>query len=138
MGGSVVVDLISELLTEIGDFFHLTFDNLFTSLNLVDRLTEKNIACTGTIRSNRSGDCPLTSVKEMEKGPRGTFDYACDTKNGLIVVRWNDNNVVNAVSSKAGIYPVQKTKRWSRSEAEEVGRWPVILCQTLQQDHGRS
>ena len=74
----------------------------------------------------------------MEKGPRGTFDYACDTKNGLIVVRWNDNNVVNAVSSTAGIYPVQKTKRWSRSEAEEVGRWPVILCQTLQQDHGRS
>ena len=74
MDGSVVADLISELQTETGDSFHLTFNNLFASLNLVDCLTEKNIACTGTIHSNRIGHCPLTSVTEVEKAPRGTFD----------------------------------------------------------------
>ena len=120
MGGSVVVDLIAELQADTGDSFHLTFDNLFTSLALVDCLTEKNIACTGTIRANRIGDCPLKSAKEIEKSPRGTFDYACDTQNGMVIVRWNDNSVVNAVSNKVGVYPVQTAKRWSRSDGKRV------------------
>ena len=40
MGGSVVVDLISELQQE-GRSFHLTFDNLFSSFKLVDCLSKK-------------------------------------------------------------------------------------------------
>jgi DNA excision repair protein ERCC-6 len=64
MGGSVVVDLISELQADAGDSFHLTFDNLFTSLLLVDCLTKKKIGCTGTIRANRIGDCRAPSSSE--------------------------------------------------------------------------
>ena len=56
----------------------------------------------------------------MEKVPRGTFDFVCDTKNGLVAVRWNDNNLVNAFSNKFGIYPVQKTKRLLRSDGRKV------------------
>lgn len=41
MGGSVVVDLISELQADNGDSFHLTFDNLFTSLPLACRLSHR-------------------------------------------------------------------------------------------------
>ena len=104
MGGSVVIDLISEL-QELYSY-HLTFDNLFTSLPLVDCLTSKGIACTGTIRANRIEDCPLKPVKEMEKTTRGTYDFATDSKNGLTVVRWNDNNVVNTVSNKVGLHPI--------------------------------
>ena len=33
MGGSVVIDLISELQIRDGCSYHLTFDNLFTSRN---------------------------------------------------------------------------------------------------------
>lgn len=128
MGGSVVVDLIAELQQEEGRCFHLTFDNLFTSLQLVDHLTKKNIACTGTIRANRLQDCPLKSIKEMEKAKRGTFDYATDAKTGLIVVRWHDNNVVNTVSNKVGVEPVQKAKRWSRTERQRVEiRQPFLI-----------
>ena len=29
-------------------------------------MTEKNIACTDTIRLNRLGDCPVNAVKEMQ------------------------------------------------------------------------
>ncbi|XP_070179915.1 piggyBac transposable element-derived protein 3-like [Littorina saxatilis] len=120
IGGEVVLDLIAELQEVEGCSFHLTFDNLFTSLKLVDRLSEKNIACTGTIRANRLKDCPLRDVKDMQKTPRGTFDYATDTKSGLIVVRWNDNNIVNVVSNKVGVHPLQVAKRWSRSESRQV------------------
>ncbi|XP_070181172.1 piggyBac transposable element-derived protein 3-like [Littorina saxatilis] len=120
MGGEVVLDLIAELQEVEGCSFHLTFDNLFTSLKLLDRLSEKNIACTGTIRANRLEDSPLRDVKDMQKTPRGTFDYATDTKSGLIVVRWNDNNIVNVVSNKVGVHPLQVAKRWSRSESRQV------------------
>ena len=40
MGGSVAVDLISELQQE-GRSFHLTFDNIFTSLKPADCLRKK-------------------------------------------------------------------------------------------------
>ena len=83
----MVIDLISELQEEIGSSYHLTFDNLFTLYNLVDCLTSKGIARIGTLRSNRLGDAPLKSVKEMEKLKRGFFDFATDTKNGMVVVR---------------------------------------------------
>ena len=46
MGGSVVMNLISELHEEVGNSFHMTFGNLVTSLKLVDCLTAKQIACT--------------------------------------------------------------------------------------------
>ena len=53
MGGSVVVDLISKIQEEEEDLhFHLTFDNLFISFNLVDYLIAKGIAWTGIIKSS--------------------------------------------------------------------------------------
>ena len=66
-----MIDLISEFQEEIGSSYHLTFDNLFTSYNLVDGLTSKGIAQIGTLRSNRLGDAPVKSVKEMETLKRG-------------------------------------------------------------------
>ena len=39
------------------------------------RMTEKNIACTGTIRLNRLEDCPVKAVKEMQKTARATLDF---------------------------------------------------------------
>ena len=119
-GGSVVIDLIAALQEEEGRSYHLTFDNLFTSLKLVDVLTEKNIACTGTIRANRLGDRPVREVTHMKKTARGSYDHATDTTSGLTVVRWNDNNIVNVVSNKVGVHPLQTAKRWSRTESKQV------------------
>ena len=62
-----MIDLIPELQKEIGSSYHLIFDNLFTSYNLVDCLTSKGITRIGTVCSNRLGNAPLKSVKEMEK-----------------------------------------------------------------------
>ena len=37
-------------------------------------MTEKNIACTGTIRLILLGDCPGNAEDEMQKTARATFD----------------------------------------------------------------
>ena len=46
------------------------------------RMTKTNIACTGTIRLNRLGDCLVKDVKEMQKTARATFDF--DTSCNLL------------------------------------------------------
>ena len=38
-------------------------------------MTEKNIACTGTIRLILLGDCPVKAAKEMQKTVRAAFDF---------------------------------------------------------------
>ena len=39
------------------------------------QMTEKNIACTDTIRLNHLGDCPVKDVKEMQRTARATSDF---------------------------------------------------------------
>ena len=50
------------------------------------------------------------------------FDFLTDTKNGMLMVAvlWNDNSVVNTVSSKVGVHPLQSAKIWSRSDAKRT------------------
>ena len=48
------------------------------SSRMSSRMTEKNIACTGTTRLNCLGDCPVKAVKEMQKTARPTFDTSCN------------------------------------------------------------
>lgn len=118
MGGAVVTDLLSELQKE--DAYHVTFDNLFTSLKLVDKLSSLGVACTGTIRANRVENCPLKALNVMKKTARGTYDHAYDANKELIVVRWNDNSIVSVASNKYGIQPLQHAARWSRKDGERV------------------
>ena len=118
IGGAVVMDLLSELTKD--KRYHLTFDNLFSSLELVDEFTRIGNACTGTIRTNHLQDCPVRSVNEILKMPRDSYDYAYDKCNGLIVVRLNDNNIVNVVSNQCGVSPEQTAGRWSHAEHQRI------------------
>ena len=38
----------------------------------------------------------------------------------MVVVRWNDNSVVNTVSNKVGVHPLQSAKIWSRSDTKRI------------------
>jgi hypothetical protein len=51
LGGSVVSYLTKDLPKLDGNFFHVIFDNLFTSQRLLRLLAEKGMAATGTLRS---------------------------------------------------------------------------------------
>jgi DNA excision repair protein ERCC-6 len=117
LGGSVVLDLISELPHAK---YQLFFDNFFTSIRLLNRLSEQGIGATGTIRLNRVENCPLSSPEQMKKQARGTSDYRCDTNSGVLLVRWNDNSVVTVASNCYGVNPLGQAQRWSNAQKKQI------------------
>ena len=64
-GPNVVLGLVEA--AEVPPGGKIYFDNLFTSLPLLDKLSEKGIGGTGTLRQNRLGPIPLPKKKEVEK-----------------------------------------------------------------------
>ncbi|KAJ8942557.1 hypothetical protein NQ318_021959 [Aromia moschata] len=89
-------------------------DNLFTSVNLLNYLRENGYGGTGTIRENRiPKSCPLPPKQNMLKQrKRGDFHSSIDRQNGIIVVRWVDNNVVTVASTCYGVTPLNKVITW--------------------------
>lgn len=117
LGGSVVVDLLSELPKRN---YSIYIDNYFTSLNLLQKLKSDGISCTGTIRANRVEKAPLKPIDKMKKEERGSYDHRTDDNTGLILVRWNDNSVVTVASNSVGVQPIAQAKRWSSAKKREV------------------
>jgi len=118
LGGSVVVDLVSQMPKD--QHYYIYADNFFSSLTLVDHLTQSGIAYTGTIRENRMQNCPLMAKKDLAKTTRGECDYRQDVANDLVVVKWHDNAVVSIVSNCHGIEPLQSAARWSAKEKRQA------------------
>jgi DNA excision repair protein ERCC-6 len=103
VGASIVQ--FSEALTEAHPGqYHFVFDNFFTSIALLDKLSSMGHVATGTVRKGCIDKAPLESDVALKKKVRGTFNYRIDGK-GNTVCRWNDNSVVTAASSGAGIEP---------------------------------
>lgn len=74
--------------------YHIYFDNYFSSYDLFISLKEKGFRATGTIRDNRTQKCPIKPSKDIEKSPRGTYDYQFDNTGEILIVRWNDNKTI--------------------------------------------
>lgn len=105
MGGSAALDLISELPRNLP--YNLYFDNLFTR---PASLVKKSIGATGTVRPNQIELFPFKNIKSFKKRCRGSFEYQYDKKENLILVRWNNNNVVAIASNTHGVHPLIKDK----------------------------
>ena len=118
LGGSVVVDLISKL--PQGLHYHVYADNFFSSLNLVDHLTQSSIGFTGTIRENRTQKCPVLATKELAKKKRGEFDFRQDAANKFTLAKWHDNAVVSVISNCHGIAPIRNATRWSAKDKKQL------------------
>lgn len=93
------------------------FDNFFTNYQLVSDLSKQGIRACGIIRENRSGHCPLIINKEMQKKPRGTYDYRSDGT--VLCVKWNDNCAVTVASNYYGVTPLHKAARRVKNEAKK-------------------
>lgn len=117
LGGTVVKDLLSELPKRP---YHVVFDNYFTSLPLLTDLAESGIGATGTLRKNRIEQCPMENAKLLAKKERGALDYRHDRENKLLVVEWNDNNVVTLATNCDPVLPLGQTKRWSKAHKRFV------------------
>ena len=89
-------------------------------MKLVTTLEDKLVKATGTIRENRTEKCPLTSNYALKKQGRGKFDFKTDTKNDVLICKWNDNSVVNLCSNAAWVHPISEASRYSSSENKRV------------------
>lgn len=116
--GSRVVELL-ECVAQPSDHT-VFFDNYFTSHSLLKMLRNKGFRATGTVRENRTKNCPLPSKNSMNKGERGHFRYMYDKTNFLLFVKWKDNNVVTMATNYDSIEPLSNVKRWSSAKKEKV------------------
>ncbi|KAL8585552.1 hypothetical protein ACOMHN_046212 [Nucella lapillus] len=117
LGGTVVKDLISELPQRP---YHLTFDNLFTSLPLLSELAAEGIGATGTIRKNRVEHCPMRDATQLKKEDRGALDFLHDRGSNILVVQWNDNSVVTVATNCDRVMPLARVRRWARAQRQFV------------------
>ncbi|XP_011927637.1 PREDICTED: piggyBac transposable element-derived protein 3 isoform X8 [Cercocebus atys] len=119
VGASLVLQF-SEALTEAHPGqYHFVFNNFFTSIALLDKLSSMGHQATGTVRKDHIDKVPLESDVALKKKERGTFDYRIDGK-GNIVCRWNDNSVVTVASSGAGIHPLCLVSRYSQKLKKKI------------------
>ncbi|KAK4302449.1 hypothetical protein Pmani_025471 [Petrolisthes manimaculis] len=115
-GPNVVMEMVKKINLEAGQ--HVVFDNLFTSVPLLEKLGDQGIGATGTLREDRLSGAPVMAKKVMEKKTRGYLEEAFT---GCIsVVKWKDNKVVAVGSNKERKTPVNKTKRWCKREKKHV------------------
>ncbi|GBM23837.1 PiggyBac transposable element-derived protein 3, partial [Araneus ventricosus] len=111
-GPDVVLGLMNKVHAREGN--HVVMDNLFTSIPLLNELSKKGFAGTGTIRENRLENAPLPPKKSMKKTSKGTFEYACSED--LVIVKWNDNTAVSVATNKVKASSCVMAERWSSGE----------------------
>jgi hypothetical protein len=58
--------------------------------------------------------------ENFKKKERGYYEEKYDQENKVLVVKWNDNSVVNIMSNFEDIHPVSTAKRYSQNEKKIV------------------
>ena len=117
LGESVVSDLVATLPKL---HWKTTFDNLFTSLNLLHHLSEHCVVGIGTLRANRTDKFPITDANVIGKENRRSYNYRYEAASKLVAVRWNDNSVVTLASNCRTVHPVGTGKRYSREHRKTI------------------
>ncbi|CAF1373052.1 unnamed protein product [Adineta ricciae] len=102
--------------------YKLYFDNYFTTLRLQIELCKLGIYSVGTVRMNRLPDLIMKDAKTLQQEGYGSMDYRIVQIDGvsLCATRWNDNNVVNCLSTLYSCAPTDIVKRWSSSEKKHI------------------
>lgn len=118
LSGDVVMSLLSVI--QKPSNHEIFFDNFFSSFRLFSHLKNTGYFATGTIRENRTNNCPLENSKSFSKKERGAFDMAYDKDSKVSVVRWNDNSCVTLCSNVHNVQPINKVKRYNRKEKKDV------------------
>ena len=90
----------------------VTFDNLFTSLLLLDKPTELGIGTLDSLQQNCFPGAPVANKTTLAKKPRGSYNFATNGKN--LVVSSLDNKVVTCATKYINCNPVSTDQRWSK------------------------
>ncbi|KAF5276414.1 hypothetical protein FQR65_LT16336 [Abscondita terminalis] len=120
LGASVVLTFANRLNAKYTDCrFNFFTDNFFTGLSLTEKMTNLGYGCTGTIRENRIGNCPLKK-NSMKSSARGSIDSFCNSEKNLIIIQWKDNSIVQVASNCFGVNPTKLVKRYSAADKKYI------------------
>lgn len=107
LGSRVVMNLTEK----VSPYTHLTFDNFFTSVQLMEDLYKKNIFATGTVRANRREMPDMATRKEvMQKGESKWL-----TRNSIAYVKWMDTKMVHVLTSAFSPSNILQAKRTQKN-----------------------
>ena len=114
-GPNVVAGLVVKGVIDPGSLIY--FDNLFTSIPLLNWLSERGIGGTGTMRQNRITAIPIESKKKLEKSLERGASQQMFTDD-ISLVAWKDNRVVYLASNCHAGDTSGTVRRWSRDQKE--------------------
>ncbi len=117
-GPNVVLDLIEKGQLIPGS--EVYFDNLFTSFPLLEKMSEKGIGGTGTIRQNRLHRIDIISKKDLEKKTVERGHSVRLYRGDQVLVAWKDNKGVYAASNKHSGYCSKACKRFCRTTRKDI------------------
>lgn len=137
LGASVVLTFADKFVSEKGRLpFHLYFDNFFTSWDLMIILRDRGIKATGTVRENRIVVPTIRNGQDLKKTDRGTFEFATEKSENIVVCRWNDNNIVTICSNSEAVLPTANVSRFSQKEKKKVAVPQPQLIKKYNQNMG--
>ncbi|CAL4128409.1 unnamed protein product, partial [Meganyctiphanes norvegica] len=119
LGGAIVMSLVKGRVEKESNY-NLFIDNFFTSPILINKLLEYGTFCTGTVRANRIGKPPIKSIKDLKSDGRGAMDGCTSTDGNMCLVKWNDNNIVNLLSSAYDWEKSAQVRRWDKVKKERI------------------
>lgn len=111
LGGDTVLSLLQKSGIKPKAGYKIYFDNYFTSVRLLEHLSDMNICATGTIRENRTERCKFLTPKEWKQKDRGSYEFMANDH--VMLVQWKDNKVVT-VGTNFEDNSVTSTKRWCK------------------------
>lgn len=116
-GATVVMSLSSRLKNPGHTLF---FDNFFTSYNLIEIMTSKQINVAGTARINRFGKPNFKTDNELKAEGRGSSDQLVSKDELICLVKWADNKSVHLASNYCGVGDEIRVKRFDKKAQKYV------------------
>ncbi|XP_049776024.1 piggyBac transposable element-derived protein 2-like [Schistocerca cancellata] len=113
LGPSVMLRLAQTLPQE--SFIY--FDRYFTSLSLLEKLTEMKLYGSGTIMANRLKGLPLSDASKVVRGQ--SIEHVAENCD-LVVVEWKDSNKVIMASNCCGSTLTEPVQHWSKIDNKHV------------------
>lgn len=124
LGGRVVLKLADTLPQETSIYF----DRYFTSILLLDTLSNRRIHGTGTLMKNRVPEYRrptaqnrrpktlLKSDRSLQTSGRGSYDCVVRQDKKLAVIKWLDSKPIHLASTENAVQPLGTCRRWSKKD----------------------
>ena len=126
-GGVGLGDRVVKFLTETLNYTntHVTFDNFFSSVALLDYLFGKNIFATCTVRSSCCNLPVIASVQDAMA--RGESKWC--TRNGVGYVKWKDTKIVHVMSTAFSPNTILNAKRTQKDGTSALVECPQSVVE---------